>query len=219
MLGVGRRRAYVGSFSGAQSLFGRQTRALDSSSAFSRQRWVASCCTTDAAPSNSDYVVDVTAVVTAATDGGRERRSATGGYANITAAFTSSSSNQPRWRQKFQQDARHSRDFHLLQQPPPRLPDSNGVRHLSSRGGKGKGGRARASPQPNSSSNSSSSISSAGETAEPVITLNGVSKQLPGGRELFGDASLSFVRGAKVGVLGVNGSGKSTVLKILAGEG
>lgn len=77
----------------------------------------------------------------------------------------------------------------------------------------------RGSPPPNSSSNNSSGGGSAGETAEPVITLNGVSKQLPGGRELFGDASLSFVRGAKVGVLGVNGSGKSTVLKILAGEG
>ncbi|CAN0351809.1 unnamed protein product, partial [Hapterophycus canaliculatus] len=52
-----------------------------------------------------------------------------------------------------------------------------------------------------------------------VITLDGVSKQLPGGRQLFSDASLTFVMGAKIGVLGVNGSGKSTVLKIIAGEG
>lgn len=57
------------------------------------------------------------------------------------------------------------------------------------------------------------------ETNETVITLDGVSKQLPGGRQLFSEASLSFVRGAKVGVLGVNGSGKSTVLKIIAGVG
>ncbi|CAM9589104.1 unnamed protein product [Ectocarpus sp. 6 AP-2014] len=48
--------------------------------------------------------------------------------------------------------------------------------------------------------------------------MDGVSKQLPGGRQLFADASLTFMRGAKIGVLGVNGSGKSTVLKIIAGE-
>lgn len=60
---------------------------------------------------------------------------------------------------------------------------------------------------------------SSSETAEPVLTFNRVSKQIPGGRHLFNEASLTFVRGAKVGVLGVNGSGKSTVLKILAGEG
>lgn len=49
--------------------------------------------------------------------------------------------------------------------------------------------------------------------------MNAVRKELPGGRELFRESNLSFNLGAKIGVLGVNGSGKSTVLKILAGEG
>ncbi|CAM9995373.1 unnamed protein product, partial [Sphacelaria rigidula] len=47
--------------------------------------------------------------------------------------------------------------------------------------------------------------------------MTAVRKELPGGRELFGESNLSFNHGAKIGVLGVNGSGKSSVLKILAG--
>ena len=42
-------------------------------------------------------------------------------------------------------------------------------------------------------------------------------KTLPGGRVLFQGVSLNFSRGAKIGVLGLNGSGKSSLLKILAG--
>ncbi|CAM9261242.1 unnamed protein product, partial [Choristocarpus tenellus] len=60
--------------------------------------------------------------------------------------------------------------------------------------------------------------SSAMESQDYVMSMKSVGKQLPGGRELFGNASLSFTHGAKIGVLGVNGSGKSTVLKILAGQ-
>jgi ABC-type polysaccharide/polyol phosphate transport system ATPase subunit len=41
---------------------------------------------------------------------------------------------------------------------------------------------------------------------------------LPGGRVLFQDVRLAFFRGAKIGVLGVNGSGKSCLLKIIAGK-
>lgn len=40
---------------------------------------------------------------------------------------------------------------------------------------------------------------------------------LPGGRTLFKDVSLAFQRGAKIGVLGLNGSGKSSLLKVIAG--
>ena len=231
---VARRRACARDGSFLQDILGRKVRALDrSSSASRRQRWVAaaSCAMSAAAPAHNhqdDSVVDVTAAFGAAAAAAchRELRPTTC-YADRDTTATVTNNSQPRWRQKFRQDAR-PRGFHLLQQqPPPLLPASNGgVRCLSSRGGKGKGGRTRGSPTPNSNNNSSSSSSSsssggssAGEAAEPVITLNGVSKQLPGGRELFGDASLTFVRGAKVGVLGVNGSGKSTVLKILAGEG
>ena len=38
------------------------------------------------------------------------------------------------------------------------------------------------------------------------------------GKEILKDINLSFLPGAKIGVLGVNGSGKSTLLKIMAGE-
>jgi len=44
-----------------------------------------------------------------------------------------------------------------------------------------------------------------------------LSKTFQGGRELMKDISLSFLPGAKIGVLGANGAGKSTLLKIMAG--
>ena len=45
-----------------------------------------------------------------------------------------------------------------------------------------------------------------------------VSKIVPPRREIIKDISLSFFPGAKIGLLGLNGAGKSTVLKIMAGE-
>lgn len=50
-----------------------------------------------------------------------------------------------------------------------------------------------------------------------IYTMNGVSKTVPPKREIIKDISLSFFPGAKIGLLGLNGSGKSTVLKIMAG--
>jgi sulfate-transporting ATPase len=50
-----------------------------------------------------------------------------------------------------------------------------------------------------------------------VMTLREAGKTLPGGRVLFSGVSLAFNRGAKIGVLGLNGSGKSSLLKVLAG--
>jgi ATP-binding cassette ChvD family protein len=47
--------------------------------------------------------------------------------------------------------------------------------------------------------------------------MNKVSKLVPPKREILKDISLSFVPGAKIGVLGLNGAGKSTLLKIMAG--
>src|SRR3546814_3880030 len=47
--------------------------------------------------------------------------------------------------------------------------------------------------------------------------MNGLSKTYPGGREVLKDIRLSFLPGAKIGVLGVNGAGKSTILRIMAG--
>ena len=50
-----------------------------------------------------------------------------------------------------------------------------------------------------------------------VYVMKGMSKIYPGGKEILKDVWLSFLPGAKIGVLGVNGSGKSTVLRIMAG--
>src|ERR1700692_1951722 len=48
--------------------------------------------------------------------------------------------------------------------------------------------------------------------------MKGSSKTHPGGREVLKDIWLSFLPGAKIGVLGANGAGKSTLLRIMAGE-
>ena len=53
--------------------------------------------------------------------------------------------------------------------------------------------------------------------AEYIYTMIGVSKVVPPNREIIKDISLSFFPGAKIGVLGLNGAGKSTVLRIMAG--
>ncbi|WP_397572122.1 energy-dependent translational throttle protein EttA [Silanimonas sp.] len=50
-----------------------------------------------------------------------------------------------------------------------------------------------------------------------IFTMNGVSKTVPPKRQIIKDISLSFFPGAKIGLLGLNGAGKSTVLRIMAG--
>src|SRR5690606_17568837 len=50
-----------------------------------------------------------------------------------------------------------------------------------------------------------------------IYTMNGVSKTVPPKRQIIKDISLSFFPGAKIGLLGLNGAGKSTVLRIMAG--
>ena len=50
-----------------------------------------------------------------------------------------------------------------------------------------------------------------------IYTMNGVSKTVPPKRQIIKDISLSFFPGATIGLLGLNGAGKSTVLKIMAG--
>jgi len=50
-----------------------------------------------------------------------------------------------------------------------------------------------------------------------IYVMKELGKVFPGGKELFKNIHLSFLPGAKIGVLGVNGSGKSTLLKIMAG--
>jgi sulfate-transporting ATPase len=53
--------------------------------------------------------------------------------------------------------------------------------------------------------------------AQYVYTMNRVGKIVPPKRVILKDISLSFFPGAKIGVLGLNGSGKSSLLKIMAG--
>ena len=53
--------------------------------------------------------------------------------------------------------------------------------------------------------------------AQFVYTMQGVSKIVPPKRVILEDISLSFFPGAKIGVLGLNGSGKSSLLRIMAG--
>ncbi len=54
-------------------------------------------------------------------------------------------------------------------------------------------------------------------SSQYIYTMNRVSKVIPPKRQIIKDISLSFFPGAKIGLLGLNGAGKSTVLKIMAG--
>jgi energy-dependent translational throttle protein EttA len=51
-----------------------------------------------------------------------------------------------------------------------------------------------------------------------IYVMKGLNKAYPGGRQVLKDLWLSFLPGAKIGVLGLNGSGKSTLLRIMAGQ-
>ncbi len=50
-----------------------------------------------------------------------------------------------------------------------------------------------------------------------VYFMEGVSKTYPGGKKCFENIHLSFLPGVKIGVVGVNGTGKSTLMRIMAG--
>ena len=53
--------------------------------------------------------------------------------------------------------------------------------------------------------------------AQYIFTMNRVGKVVPPKRHILKDISLSFFPGAKIGVLGLNGAGKSSLLRIMAG--
>src|SRR5256712_9984840 len=53
--------------------------------------------------------------------------------------------------------------------------------------------------------------------AQYVYTMRRVGKVVPAKRSILKNISLNFFPGAKIGVLGLNGSGKSSLLKIMAG--
>ena len=50
-----------------------------------------------------------------------------------------------------------------------------------------------------------------------VYVMKKLGKTYPGGKQVLKDIWLSFLPGAKIGVIGLNGAGKSTILKIMAG--
>ncbi len=50
-----------------------------------------------------------------------------------------------------------------------------------------------------------------------IYVMRNLSKTFPGGKKILENVTLAFLPGAKIGVLGVNGAGKSTVLRIMAG--
>ena len=50
-----------------------------------------------------------------------------------------------------------------------------------------------------------------------VYHMDGVSKVYPGGKKCFENIRLSFLPGVKIGVVGINGAGKSSLMKIMAG--
>ena len=50
-----------------------------------------------------------------------------------------------------------------------------------------------------------------------IYHMDRVGKTVPGGKQILKDIRLSFLPGAKIGVLGPNGSGKSTLMRIMAG--
>ncbi len=54
-------------------------------------------------------------------------------------------------------------------------------------------------------------------SAQYIFTTYKLSRRFPPDREVLADISLSFLPGAKIGVLGYNGAGKSTLLRIMAG--
>ena len=50
-----------------------------------------------------------------------------------------------------------------------------------------------------------------------IFSMVGVTKATPQGKQIIKNIHLSFFYGAKIGIIGLNGSGKSTVMKIIAG--
>src|SRR5437588_11539027 len=53
--------------------------------------------------------------------------------------------------------------------------------------------------------------------AQYIFTTYKLSRRYPPDKQVLSDISLSFLPGAKIGMLGYNGAGKSTLLKIMAG--
>jgi len=56
------------------------------------------------------------------------------------------------------------------------------------------------------------------ETRRTILTMHKVSKRAPNGKEILKNVSLGMYLGAKIGILGANGAGKSSLMRILSGD-
>ena len=54
------------------------------------------------------------------------------------------------------------------------------------------------------------------EDKKIIFSMVGVNKDTPSGKKILKNIYLSFYYGAKIGIIGLNGSGKSSVMKIIA---
>src|SRR5438046_5132459 len=55
-------------------------------------------------------------------------------------------------------------------------------------------------------------------SSQYIFSMYKLSRTHPPDKQVLRDISLSFLPGAKIGVLGLNGAGKSTLLRIMAGQ-
>ena len=84
------------------------------------------------------------------------------------------------------------------------------------KGGKKKGGGGPPVPIPSSDSAAPDAYNQ--ETRDIILSLDHVEKKSKDGSYILKDVCLGMYMGAKIGILGKNGAGKSTVMRILAGE-
>jgi len=92
---------------------------------------------------------------------------------------------------------------------------------MAKKGKKGKGGaayKANKASTPSKGEQQGRSDKFDALTRQFMFTIQKLNKVLPSGKQILKNINLCFYPGAKIGVVGLNGSGKSSLLKIMAGE-
>ncbi|KAF6262858.1 P-loop containing nucleoside triphosphate hydrolase protein [Scenedesmus sp. NREL 46B-D3] len=106
------------------------------------------------------------------------------------------------------------------------LPELDGVEqvaHAKKKGGKGGGGAKGGANNSAAGTRTSTKevrdgSSYSQETRKIILSLEKIRKVAPNGKEVLNNVNLGMYLGAKIGVLGANGAGKSSLMRILAGE-